>query len=143
MPLTKRKNKIKADELYVAWQDFAADDLVGVFGYGVVKQGMRLRGDHIAVRLHPGNFVPADTPADEMPSHLDGLQAPPVDHTSYPQVRLLETLPDEQLMEAIEDLSYGLGGGKDVRRGQRLRKDDWRVKAGPEWYKPVVGEAVK
>jgi hypothetical protein len=124
----------KPEEMVVAWTTFAADDLPLP---GVMRRGTKLRGDHPAVLGHPNYFCSADLPDDEMPNDFTYAEEPPQHEHEF--VRILERLPDDQLMEATADVSYGLGGTV-VRKGERLAKSDWRVRGGLDWFRPVIRE---
>jgi hypothetical protein len=133
MPRVKPKPKFKDDQFVLCWMDFAADDVPPP---GVMKRGMRLRGDNPVVRAHPNYFVDANTPDDEIPN-IHAFRPEPPPHEYELGVRVLEQLPDEELMECTASFTPGLGS-EIVRKVTRFPQDDWRVLRAPQWFRPVV-----
>ena len=125
------KTKLQEGEFVIATQSFAADDLPPP---GVIKRKTRLHRDNPIALAHPHYFVSADTPDDEIPNEHHYL-AEHEEHES--DVRILERLPDEQLVEAICDLSIGFGG-EVIRKGTLLPATDWRARSGGDWFRPVI-----
>jgi hypothetical protein len=65
MPRANRQ-KPDPDQLYMAWQSFAAADAdLDEFPTGVVRKGHMLRGSHPLVVARPEWFVPAGDVVDE------------------------------------------------------------------------------
>ena len=126
-----KKPPFKPQEMVVAWTTFAADDLPPP---GVMKRGTKLRGDHPAVVGHSNYFVSADLPDNEIPNDFTFMPEPP--QHEHEHIRILERLPDDQLMEAVCDLSIGFGGDV-IRKGTKLPKTDWRVRLCGEWFRRV------
>ena len=129
-----KKPLFKPEEMVVAWTTFAADDLPPP---GVMKRGTKLRGDHPAVVGHNNYFVSADLPDNEIANDFTFMPESPQHEHEF--IRILDQLPDDQLMEATADISIRYGG-ETIRKGFKVRKDDWRVKAAADWFTPVVRE---
>jgi hypothetical protein len=116
----RARTKATESEHVICVQSFAADDVPPP---GVVKRLTRLRGDHPIVRAHPGYFASADLGDNELPNEHHFVPDPE-QHES--DVRILERLPDNQLMEAVCDLSIGVGGGDTIRKARSFGKIEWR-----------------
>src|SRR5919108_3429548 len=100
-----KKPPFKPEEMVVAWTTFAADDLPPP---GVMKRGTKLRGDHPAVVGHNNYFVSADLPDNEIANDFTFMPESPQHEHEF--IRILDQLPDDQLMEATADISIRYGG---------------------------------
>jgi hypothetical protein len=131
--LLPKKGPFRPDDVVAAWQSFAWDSPSGR-PFTIVK-GTRLRGDHEVVLGCPFYFHRADAPADEVPNLWDHVPEPPQHEAEFHRVE--PPPPDDEAVVALVELQVGLGGRR-IRRGEKVRRDDPVVQAHPEHFAVVT-----
>jgi hypothetical protein len=128
-----RKHPFTAEDVVEAWQSFAWDSPSG--RPYTIARGTRLRGDHEVVVGCPWYFHRADAPDDERPNLWDHVEVAPDPAPEFHRVE--PPPPDGEAVVALVELQVGLGGRR-IRKGEKLRRDDPLVKANPEFFAIVT-----
>jgi hypothetical protein len=132
---SRPKNKFKRDELVVCFTTVGVP--YDIAAEGVIKKGTRLRGNHPWVREFPQYFCSVDTPDDEWPNEFAGVGRPT---PHEPATNIPETLPDNELVLCVQNITYGIGPGLAFEKGRRYRKSTNAdaIKRHPECFEEVV-----
>jgi hypothetical protein len=130
----RTKQKLDPDAIYVAFEAFVGDQFV-------VRKGMRLRGDHEAVKAAPHLFV-QDGAGDEAIAaaraaafdrvvKMSEAESPPLPPPAIdPSTRLGD------LLICVQGVISSSAGS--VREGTIVRKGDPRAIAVPEAFRPLA-----
>jgi len=128
MPTVKKRPKFKPDEILVAWESFAGDDVRVVAGV------TRLRGDHPIVKRCPDFFTQDGTPSDELTrlrqNYYRDSEPEPVKEP--PRTRIAKEIRDADAVVCVR----GLLAGTRVDRRSRAAQT-----APASTYVPVLPDA--
>jgi hypothetical protein len=91
--VTPRAPRFEPDEIVKSWQSFTYDDDEGAH---TIRTGVRLRGDHPAVRRCPWCFTKDAAPDDQTPSLFPDLVEPAPRFTQATRVRVRYRTPSRR-----------------------------------------------
>jgi hypothetical protein len=127
--------RFKPEDVVMAWQCSAP---TWTAGPNTITPTMRLRGDHPAVLACPAYFVRADAPTAERPTVWDAVPEPP----QFAPEFLAPTVEIPANQVAICTTAFSDAGGRWIKRGARLRRDDPAVRMQPQFLAvPLAADA--